>query len=45
MAPDKVLVPGRDWGAGREVSERPGPASGAEDALEVSCIVEKDRQC
>lgn len=40
-APVKVLVPGRDWGSGRDVGERLGPAWGAEDAPEVSCLVRK----
>ena len=43
VAPDKV--PGRDRGSGREANVKPGPASGVEDGLEVSCIEEKDRQC
>ena len=45
VAPDKVLAPGRDWGSGREVGVKPGPASGGEEALEVSCVMGKDRQC
>ena len=43
VALEKVLVPDRDGGSGRGVSERPEPACGVGDALGVSCLVEEER--
>lgn len=41
---EKALTSGRGGDSGEGVSERPRPAWWGEDALGVSCFVEKERQ-